>query len=80
MDISWPLVPGYGSLTCSGLYACSNLNYPTPDPDTALSIDCSDSRCMGSELICPANAACNIQCNKVGLCQGGVCIDRYLFF
>eukprot|EP01084_Bolivina_argentea_P231610 390540_1 len=71
MDVTWPLIAGYGSLDCSGSHACSGINYPDPPPTVALTIDCADTRCIGSEIICPRNAACNIICNKQAMCQGG---------
>ena len=86
-NIVWPLIEGYGTLTCSGERACTNLEFPDKLISTEpLNIICNNSACPGTTIYCPEYAACNIQCISVGTqfaneygCNG-VCQSLYFMF
>eukprot|EP01084_Bolivina_argentea_P081753 148008_1 len=71
MDIRWSMIPGIGSLSCDGSYSCKGVNFPPPDPNIPLTINCdADYKCSGSTILCPSNAQCTLICIGTSACQG----------
>ena len=63
MEVIWPIHPGMGNITCDGEYACSNVNFPVPHPSTPYIFRCdSTGECQSSDIYCPSNAECTINC------------------
>lgn len=74
MTIEWPVQPGLGSLTCSGVGACANVAYPVPDPSTPYAVECNGiGVCNHGHVTCPTNAECTVNCTGMRSCQY-VCI------
>ena len=72
--IQWPIIPGYGHLTCEAGDACRNVTFPNPNPTQALSISCIyTGSCMDSKMYCPTSANCTLNCGGILSCPF-VCI------
>ena len=73
-SINWLGPTGSGSLSCGSFpynAKCQSVTFPTPDPDTPLTITCRYFRqCAYSTLICPDNADCIIKCSGHKSCEG----------
>lgn len=68
--ITWPTDPGMGTLTCSGQYACNNIDFPEPEPTTAMDFECLDFRqCEDSTIRCPVDADCSLTCEDQLSCR-----------
>ena len=63
-EIQWPIIPGYGHLTCTGYFACVNVTFPKANPTQALSISCTGNyfTCQLATMYCPTSANCTLHC------------------
>ena len=69
--IVWPLIEGYGTLTCDDGNGCRNVNYPDePVPTQPLNITCSIiNGCRSSRIYCPESAGCTLNCDADSSCK-----------
>ena len=70
---NWSSNAGLDSLYChqDGEHVCEGVTFPTPDPNTSLTIVCgAHANCAKATLICPDNADCTIICSAYHACQG----------
>eukprot|EP01084_Bolivina_argentea_P313875 543609_1 len=73
INISWPKLEGMGSIICEGESACTDLDFPIPEPDSPFIYSCDAQReCHGVNIYCPTNATCDIYCN-------GGCFDTGIY-
>ena len=70
--IVWPLIEGYGTLTCNGSNSigCYRINYPElPTSTQPYNITCSgDNTCQYSQIYCPSAADCTLNCDSEDGC------------
>ena len=68
--IKWGETAGLGTITCGGDSACRGIEFPIPDPNIPLTINCNNRyECEESILYCPTNANCTIICNGQRTCK-----------
>eukprot|EP01083_Nonionella_stella_P149238 473716_1 len=60
----WPTEPGLGSISCNGDWACYNVIFPYPAPNTDYSVTCSYGACTEATIYCPNSARCDIDMER----------------
>ena len=79
MNILWPDNYGMDSITCNGYRACVAIDFPIPDPSQQLILNCDEwNECGLSNIYCPTNASCNINCKEKSACAQ-VCVSIGIF-
>lgn len=67
-----------GRLICDGWNACQGLNFPVPDPYSPYILNCNNQEeCIYSDINCPLEAECTINCTGTGACKF-VCIIVFI--
>eukprot|EP01083_Nonionella_stella_P149239 473717_1 len=68
-SFTWPTEPGLGSISCNGDWACYNVIFPYPAPNTDHSVTCSYGACTMATIYCPNSARCDIDCYGDDACE-----------
>lgn len=69
--IIWPMIEGYGTLTCDGGWGCAGVNWPDkPNSTQPLNINSDQGEIHNAQVYCPEYASCNIYCANYAGCRG----------
>ena len=68
--IIWPIIEGYGKLTCDGTWGCAGVNWPDkPNSTQPLNIISDNGEIHQGHVYCPEYAPCNIHCANYAGCR-----------